>query len=103
VEALVRAFEDCTLPRERWTHDAHLLVGLWYVLRHGPARALALMSRGIQEYNRATGRDAAERAGFSAETTRVWIRRIDAFARQHGGERSDAELFRRILSGPLAT
>jgi hypothetical protein len=101
VEVLVRAFEGCTLPRERWDHAAHLLVGLWYVLHHGPERACLLMSKAIRSYNAASGRTAAERAGFSARATRTWIRRIAHFARAHTRGLPDGTLFRRILSEPL--
>ena len=101
VEAFVRAFEDCTLPRGRWDHGMHLAVGLWYVLHHGPERACALMSDGIRRYNAATGRNPSERSGFCARTTRTWILRIAHFARRHAGLRPEGALFRRILSGPF--
>lgn len=101
VALLVRAFEDGTLPRERWRHGMHLLVGLWYVLDRGPDRAFRAMSRGIQRYNATTGRTAEERDGFSADVTRTWICRIAHFARAHAGKGPAGTLFRRILTDPL--
>ena len=99
---LVHTFEDCSLPREEWTHEAHLMVGLWYVLHHGEQRALDLMSRGIRRYNQASGRTEAERNGFDAEVTRQWIARIADFARRRAPSSPEGTIFRRIASGSLA-
>ena len=82
MEALIVAFEDCTLPRADWTHQAHLIVGLWYVLTHGEQQALPVMSEGIRRYNTATGRTESERSGFRADITEMWIRRIAAYCRR---------------------
>jgi hypothetical protein len=37
VPGLVARFEDLTLPKAEWTHQAHLTVALWYA-SHLPAR-----------------------------------------------------------------
>jgi hypothetical protein len=44
-ERLVREFETCTLPGERWTHEAHLTVALRYLTRHAEADAARRTSR----------------------------------------------------------
>lgn len=49
IEALVRSFEDLTLPRPEWTHHAHLTVALWYLRRHPRPEA----TRRIREGRRA--------------------------------------------------
>ncbi|MDY7014636.1 MAG: hypothetical protein SVX43_13740, partial [Cyanobacteriota bacterium] len=36
---LVRAFEERTLPRSRWTHAAHLIVALWYLMQYPESEA----------------------------------------------------------------
>jgi hypothetical protein len=46
VARMVGAFEACTLAGERWTHEAHLRVALWYLWRHGAAEATA---RGVAQ------------------------------------------------------
>jgi hypothetical protein len=35
----VRAFEEQTLPRSQWTHTAHLIVALWYLVQYPEAEA----------------------------------------------------------------
>lgn len=102
VGELVKAFERGTLPRSGWSHGAHLVIGLWYVLHYGPERAFTLMSEGIQRYNSVSGRTEAERLGYSAATTRMWIQRIAEFARQSTVDSPEGTLFRRILTSPLA-
>lgn len=48
LESLVRRFEDCTLPREEWTHRAHLAIAVWY-LSHLPREvATERIRMGIQ-------------------------------------------------------
>ena len=65
IEALVRAFDDCSLPRAAWTRAAHLTVALWYLLRHDHEEATALIRAGIQRYNAASsGKRRARAARF---------------------------------------
>jgi hypothetical protein len=55
VEALVAAFEDCTLPHSRWTHRAHLAVALVYLTRYRYQTALDRVRVHIPLYNRTRG------------------------------------------------
>ena len=55
IKALVRAFEDTSLPRAEWTHRAHLTVALWYLTRHSGREATARIRTGIKRYNAAKG------------------------------------------------
>ena len=52
IESFVRDFEARTLPASRWTHEAHLLVGLWYLTHHSHDVALALVRQRIRAYKR---------------------------------------------------
>ena len=45
IESFVRDFEACTLPKPRWTHQAHLLVGLWYLSQAPACRGTGHRSR----------------------------------------------------------
>jgi hypothetical protein len=51
VDRLVHRFRDCTLPYDAWTHQAHLVVGLWFLSRHGLPDAVPHMRHGIRRYN----------------------------------------------------
>ena len=52
---LVEAFEACTLPQKQWTHQAHLTVGLWYVVHYPLEEATRRIRLGIQRYNESCG------------------------------------------------
>ncbi|HEV7892466.1 MAG TPA: hypothetical protein VGP08_17775, partial [Pyrinomonadaceae bacterium] len=41
VLSLLRRFDDCTLPRDEWTHAAHLTVALWHLLEYDWAEAVS--------------------------------------------------------------
>jgi hypothetical protein len=34
-EKLINGFNNCTLPKEEWTHEAHLIGGLWMLAQYG--------------------------------------------------------------------
>jgi hypothetical protein len=35
VADFIADFEALRLPKSRWTHEGHLVAGLWYVMREG--------------------------------------------------------------------
>ncbi|RYD87321.1 MAG: hypothetical protein EOP61_35820, partial [Sphingomonadales bacterium] len=55
LEELARRFTSLELSREAWTHEAHLLVGLWHVSRYGQELALERMREGIRKLNLSNG------------------------------------------------
>src|SRR5262249_23005686 len=59
IQAPVRSFEEGSLPRSEWTHEAHLVVALWYLWNHPRDEATARIREGIRRFNRRQGREAA--------------------------------------------
>lgn len=84
--ALVRAFDDCTLPRERWTHAAHLTVALWHLLQYEWPEAVARVRSGIQRYNAAHGIRTTPTGGYHETLTLFWMRRVRAFVEEGRNE-----------------
>ena len=76
---LVRRFEDCTLPREEWTHAAHLTVALWHLLQFDWPEAVARVRRGIKRYNAARGIPSTPTGGYHETLTLFWLRAVDAY------------------------
>lgn len=74
--ALVDAFEDCTLPREAWTHAAHLTVALWYLLHHPLEDATCLIRSGIKRFNASHGIVTTPTGGYHETLTIFWIRTV---------------------------
>lgn len=76
VEQLVALFRDCTLPYERWTHEAHLAVGVWHLLRFGPEETSAKLRSNIRRYNVACGIDNTDSSGYHETVTLFYVRII---------------------------
>ena len=74
VPALVAQFEAGTLPREAWTHQAHLTVGLWYASRLPYEEALAAVREGIHRLNAAHGVRTTPTRGYHETITRFYVR-----------------------------
>jgi hypothetical protein len=80
IDALRAAFDDGTLPRESWTHAAHLTVAANYVLDDSDT-ALDRMRAGIRALNRVHGTADTETSGFHETLTGFWIAILRAFCR----------------------
>jgi len=76
VVRLVKRFEDGTLPKAEWTHQAHLAVALWYASRLPFEAALAAVREGIQRVNVAHGVVTTPTGGYHETITRFYMRVI---------------------------
>jgi GNAT superfamily N-acetyltransferase len=79
IEILVRAFEECTLPRAVWTHREHLTVALWYLRHYSPAVATDRIRDGIRRFNLSHGNTT----GYHETITLAWIAVIVRFLAEH--------------------
>ena len=101
---LVRRFEAATLPRAAWTHEAHVRVGLWYLLDEGFPGADDRMRRNIRRYNRITGRTRHERSAYHETITVYFLWIIDRWRRANAFPRGPCArnvLFRRLEGAPI--
>ncbi len=76
---LVREFDACCLPRAEWTHHAHLVVALCYLVRHEEAEATRRIRVGIWRYNGACGIKTTKTGGYHETITLFYIRVISKF------------------------
>jgi len=88
LEALVSGFEDCSLAKPRWTHRAHLAVGLVYCDRMPAPVALALLRERIRRYNVASGGENTSTAGYHETITRFYLYIVRRFIAE---ERKEAD------------
>ena len=98
--SLVRRFEDCTLPREEWTHAAHLTVALWHLLQFDWPEAVAHVRRGIKRYNAAHGVRATPTGDYHETLTLFWLRTVQAFLE---AERNEARALVHLANELAAT
>ena len=98
--SLVRRFEDCTLPREEWTHAAHLTVALWHLLQFDWPEAVTRVRRGIKRYNTAHGIRTTPTGGYHETLTIFWLRTVRNFLE---AERNEARALVRLANELIAS
>ena len=77
--ALAARFAALTLPKEEWTHAAHLTVGAWHVDRYGPAEALLLLRGGIRRLNESHGNVNTATSGYHETITAAYVTLLAAY------------------------
>ncbi len=73
IEALVTAFNNCTLSRSEWNHAAHLTVALWYLIRYEKQEAIEQICNRIKRYNAAMGIKTTKNSGYHETMTLFWV------------------------------
>jgi hypothetical protein len=81
IDHFIAAFEGCTLPKERWTHGAHLLTAACYVHASGQMAAIERMRICIKRYNESVGGQNTETSGYHETITVAWIKLLDSLLR----------------------
>ncbi|WP_337042564.1 hypothetical protein [Emticicia sp. 17c] len=76
---LVEGFQTRTLPAREWTHEAHLITGLWHVSQLGYAEALSALRKNIRLYNEATGGMNTDTSGYHDTITVFWVWLLNEF------------------------
>ena len=76
---LVTGFRERTLPKEAWTHEAHLVTAIWFHLHHSPEEAICFLRSGIVLYNDSVGGKNTPTDGYHETMTLFWCRAIGTF------------------------
>jgi hypothetical protein len=84
-DQMVEAFLSCTLPKEEWTHQAHLRVALWHLLRYSPSESIEKLRRRIKQYNVACGIENTDSQGYHETITQFYVWLINRFIQQADG------------------
>jgi hypothetical protein len=72
---LVHQFENCQLPKEKWTHEAHFVMALWYCCQQPLPLAVESIKEGIKKYNVSIGGQNTDHSGYH-ETITVFYTRL---------------------------
>ena len=78
---IVEGFRSRTLPAPRWTHQAHLTVGLWHVLNRPSDTVLDEIRRSIIVYNTAVGTPNSDTRGYHETITAFYVWAIRKYLR----------------------
>ena len=66
----------CSLPKDEWTHEAHLRAAIALVRRVGEERALRLLGRLIPRLNRSHGTPNTDSSGYHATLTAYYTHAV---------------------------
>ncbi|MCS5699524.1 class I SAM-dependent methyltransferase [Cyanobium sp. FGCU-52] len=102
IEALAADVLALRLPRERWTHQAHLAVGLWHLRRHGESQALELLRTRIRAHNVSAGIVNDVDHGYHETLTCFWLRLLAVHEAAHP-QATLAGSLALLLRSPLAS
>ena len=73
---LIHQFETGELPKEKWTHEAHFVMALWYCCQQPLPLAIESIKEGIKKYNISIGGENTENAGYHETITVFYTRFI---------------------------
>ncbi len=91
LEHLIAGFENGTYPKEQWTHQAHLVMAVWYLSRLDVAHATEVIRNGIKNYNVAVGGENTDTGGYHETITLFYIWFVNKFLAQARPENSLVE------------
>jgi hypothetical protein len=100
---IVEGFRSRTLPAPRWTHQAHLTVGLWHVLSRPSGMVLDEIRRGIIAYNTAVGTPNSDTRGYHETITAFYVWAIRKYLRDANADLTLVALMNGLLASRYAT
>jgi hypothetical protein len=104
VEAIFRVGEGLLargLPREEWTHEAHLAATAYLVLKHPEIDLDADLPGLIRRYNESVGGVNDDTQGYHETITRTFLHGARLFLSEAGPEKSLADLVNQFIHSPM--
>ena len=100
--ALATRFTALTLPKDEWTHTAHLTVGAWHVDAYGAGDALTRLRAGIRRLNESHGNVNTPTSGYHETITAAYVTLLAAYLDACPPGLPLAARVDRLLASPLA-
>jgi hypothetical protein len=98
IDSLIHAFQECSLPRSQWTHEAHLTVALWYLFYDSEQEAINAIRNGIKRYNSAQGIETTQNSGYHETVTLFWVRNVGRYLADESHNRSIVHLANGLIA-----
>lgn len=103
MEYLVKQFISCILPKEEWTHEAHLVVCVWHLENYNFLEATCLLRARIIQYNIASGGQNTTTSGYHETITQFYIKIIEQYLGENENiNDSFSDKCEKLLKSPLA-
>jgi hypothetical protein len=90
-----------TLPREEWTHEAHLAATTYLVLKRPEIDLDAELPGFIRRYNESVGGVNSDTEGYHDTITRAYLHGIRLFLKEADVSRPIHELVNELLMSPM--
>lgn len=81
-QRIIAGFENRTLPKSKWTHEAHLIVSLWHCINYNHEETIYLLRTKIKLYNETVGTPNTEIEGYHETLTRFWVWQTNQFLQE---------------------
>src|SRR4051812_30103066 len=90
-----------TLPREEWTHEAHLATTTYLLLRHSEIALDEELPGLIRRYNESVGGVNSDTEGYHETITRVFLHGVRLFLEEADTRKPLHELINELLLSPM--
>ena len=83
INSLLTRFEERKLPKNEWTHEAHLVIAILYVSRYEDEKALNEAREKISRYNESLGNKNTDTDGYHETISKFWLILARQFCEQN--------------------
>lgn len=80
---LIKQLETGELPKEKWTHEAHFVMALWYCSHQPVPLAIQYIKEGIKRYNISVGGANTDDSGYHETITVFYTKLIIEYILQN--------------------
>ncbi len=90
ISSLIDRFEKRKLPKKEWTHEAHLVVAIWYCKKYQFEKAMNKVRANIKQHNISVGTANTDTGGYHESITKFWLIVASRFIAKCKAETTDA-------------
>lgn len=101
IRAIGQGLLERTLPKQQWTHAAHLAAALWLLVERADIDAPSAMPQIIRAYNLACGVANTDTGGYHETITQASLRAVAEYVRQQPAGTDLASLCTGLLASPF--
>jgi hypothetical protein len=101
IEHLGERFLARALPKEEWTHEAHLATTTWLLLKRPDIDVNKELPGFIRRYNESVGGVNSDSEGYHETITRVFLAGVRLFLSETGLKEPLHELVNELLLSPM--
>jgi hypothetical protein len=101
IEHLGERFLARTLPKEEWTHEAHLATTTWLLLRRPDIDVHIELPDLIRRYNESVGGVNSDSEGYHETITRAFLHGVRLFLSEADPKEPLHELVNELLMSPM--